>query len=338
MIGYTSIRDDSRDVVACTQRFRPDIEAALELHLPRAPGRSSRRLNEALRAAVFPGGRRIRAVLALLASELVGADRADALIAATAVEYLHSSAVILDDLPSMDDARERRGRPCLHRLYGEGLTLIVALSLVNTVFDLLARRVPYHPAGMQAVISCVAAQAYGQAADLDPAVPVAGNEVGSPCRLLKTSALVSLSLTLGPILAGTAKPRLAALTHFGELLGNAYQMLDDAEDVIEDSAMLMRGHAKTFAIEHGAEAARDRVTTLIEAAVHCLDEEFGRAPAAVCLHNLVLSLVADKITGAVRTRSSTPDPAKPGPIRCATQADRLPNHGIKNGLPCRHLV
>ena len=77
-------------------------------------------------------------MLALLASELVGVDRQDALIAATVVEFLHSAAVILDDLPSMDDARERRGRPCLHPAYGEGLTLMVALSLVNTAFDLLA--------------------------------------------------------------------------------------------------------------------------------------------------------------------------------------------------------
>ncbi|MEJ7710749.1 MAG: polyprenyl synthetase family protein [Pyrinomonadaceae bacterium] len=93
--------------------------------------------NEALRYALFPGGKRLRPVLTLLGGELLGASRAQLMAAASAVEFVHTSSLIFDDLPCMDNARERRGQVALHARFGEGLSVLVALALMNASYGLM---------------------------------------------------------------------------------------------------------------------------------------------------------------------------------------------------------
>lgn len=123
---------------AYVEELRPGIERALAAHLPCAPAHVGARFNDALRYALFPGGKRLRPVLTVLGAELVGAGSpASVLRAAAAVEYVHSSSLIFDDLPCMDDAAERRGRASLHLRYGEGLAVLVALALLNASYGLI---------------------------------------------------------------------------------------------------------------------------------------------------------------------------------------------------------
>src|SRR5215210_4584031 len=117
---------------------RDGVEAALRRSLPVSTLARAARLNEALEYAVFPGGKRLRPALALLASRLAGAARARALGVACAVEFLHTSSLILDDLPSMDDAGVRRARPALHLVYGEGVAVLAAVALLNQSYALLS--------------------------------------------------------------------------------------------------------------------------------------------------------------------------------------------------------
>src|SRR5262249_3699407 len=121
---------------------QPMIEAALEQSLPLGAQHGRERLNEALRAAIFPGGKRWRPILTLLGTMTAGGDTRSALPIACAIEFLHSSSLILDDLPAMDDARLRRGRAALHLIYGEGLALLTALALLNQAYALLASAGP----------------------------------------------------------------------------------------------------------------------------------------------------------------------------------------------------
>src|SRR5262249_40258175 len=115
------------------------IEAALEKSLPLSSQPHARRLNEALRYAVIPGGKRWRPVLTLLGAERIGSSARNAMLAACAMEFLHTSSIIFDDLPAMDDADLRRGVPALHRVFGEGVALLAALALLNESYVLLAR-------------------------------------------------------------------------------------------------------------------------------------------------------------------------------------------------------
>ena len=259
------------------------IECALKQHLPLAPT-PDLIFNEALQDAVFPGGKRFRPALALLASDLVLADEEDALKAAVAVEYLHCSALIFDDLPAMDDAMERRRHPCLHLRYGEGLAITVALALMNGAYRLVVggmRRDASTHRALAEMTRCVGDQIIGQAADLSPSSTRPSSE--SPCdgsvHHWKTSALLHLALALGPILSGAKSSDVTALGRFGQLLGEAYQTIDDSQDVDEDSVLLRRGRDKTFAMEHGHDAARERADALKAEAQCVLIAQFGDSAA-----------------------------------------------------------
>src|SRR6187402_3719934 len=109
-------------------RLREAIEsylAALEL----APELG--RLEEALRYALDPGGKRIRPILCLAVAESAGGSVQRALPAAAAVELVHTFSLVHDDLPSMDDDDERRGRPSAHVAHGEGVALLAGDALLT---------------------------------------------------------------------------------------------------------------------------------------------------------------------------------------------------------------
>ena len=122
---------------------RDSVEAALRRSLPLSTLARAGRLNGALEYAVFPGGKRLRPALSLLAARLAGAAPKQGLKVACAVEFLHTSSLILDDLPSMDDAAVRRRRPALHLVYGEGVAVLAAVALLNQSYALLSEAAHY---------------------------------------------------------------------------------------------------------------------------------------------------------------------------------------------------
>jgi geranylgeranyl pyrophosphate synthase len=256
----------------------PRIEHALRQNLPVRGTADSLAFRQALEDAVFPGGRRFRAMLALLASDLVLARDSDAMTAAVAVEYLHCSTLIFDDLPAMDDAKERRGKTCLHLRYGEGLAMSVALALMNASYRMVAsgsmRDSESAQRALREITECVGVQIAGQVSDL--------TAEGPACHS-KTSALIRLALTLGPILSGADPGDIDALRAFGESLGEAYQIADDSRDIDEDTALLNRGRRATFAMEHGQKAATERAIGLTERAQRGLIVRFGDLPGVLRL-------------------------------------------------------
>ena len=274
---------------------RPRIELALEQHLPLS--HNNHVFNQALHDAVFPGGRRIRASLALLTSELLLGDEKDGFTAAVAVEYLHASAVVLDDLPAMDDARERRGRPCLHVRYGEGLAVVAALALLNASYDVVVNRasrdmVPRSEACRE-LTECIAAMIAGQATDLTPSSnwTLSERARSGSVRHWKTSALVQLAATLGPMLSGAEAKDVAALSYFGQLLGEAYQSMDDSRDIDEDAALSKKGRAATFAVQYGSRPATQKATDLVVEAQRHLIANFEDVRSVTRLCELATAAV-----------------------------------------------
>src|SRR3990172_5758929 len=92
------------------------IDRFLDENLPVASSPPAK-LHEAIRYAVFPGGKRWRPAISLAAAEVVGANPADVLPAACAVELIHCYSLVHDDLPALDDDDYRRGRPSCHRAF-----------------------------------------------------------------------------------------------------------------------------------------------------------------------------------------------------------------------------
>lgn len=265
---------------------RATVEEALRRRLPLSTLAHAGRLNEALVYSVFPGGKRFRPALALLASELAGASREQGLAVACAVEFLHSSSLVLDDLPSMDDAALRRKRPALHIVYGEGVALLASVALLNQSYALLAEAA----SGTDACGTLVreAARAIGadgmvggQAVDLLTRAGEADTDALF-CRELKTVALMRLMMTAGALACGARAADTRALADYGECLGRAYQLCDDVSDETRPPELTGKParqdarHMRASAVAAlGAEGAHDLARKLVKRGVARLREQFG---------------------------------------------------------------
>jgi geranylgeranyl pyrophosphate synthase len=232
-------------------RFRPfvefidshqeGIEVALRTWLPISPLVGTERFNKAVDYAVFPGGKRLRAYLTFVASLLGGVTAEQALKLSCAVEFIHTSSIVLDDLPSMDDGDLRRSRPALHVAFGEADAILVALALLNQSYALFADSVPRTaPAEtLQHLLKEVTERIgsfgmiAGQSAEL-LASSWHGDESISQSCALKTTGLMRLMMVAGGTVSGSSAADLEALATFGECLGKAYQIYDDLADANGD--------------------------------------------------------------------------------------------------------
>ncbi|QBX37807.1 polyprenyl synthetase family protein [Brevundimonas sp. MF30-B] len=193
-------------------------------------------LPHVVRSALCGPGKRVRPVMAMMACEHVGGDPADALDFGCAVEMMHASSLVLDDLPCMDDASLRRGAPALHRAHGEDAAVLASIALLNQAFATILRapdiRADQRLALLDALTSAVGFQglAHGQMRDLrDPAE--ARDEPGlRRLNHLKTTALFLAALKGGAEIGDASPEQEAALIAFGEIMGFAFQLCDDLQD------------------------------------------------------------------------------------------------------------
>ncbi len=275
------------------ERHRPQIEKSLREFLPLAPPKIETAFNEAVEYALFSGGKRLRPILTLLGAELFGAKAETVLPAAVAGEFIHTSSLIFDDLPCMDNASERRGKTSLHEKFGEGLAILVAIGFLNASYALVfVNHANLPERAMQAhaeLVECVGASGMlgGQSVDLALAKGAGENSdfEFESVRNLKTSALMRLSLRVGAILAGASHLDLVTLSRFAELLGDAYQLSDDLIDLEEDGE-IFGDEQKTFAILQGESSANLQLKQKIEAAKLMLVDNFLPSEARSCLIQL----------------------------------------------------
>ncbi len=272
------------------ERHKPAIEAALREHLPLAPVQIETRFNEAVEYALFSGGKRLRPVLTMLGAELVGGQADSVLPAAVAGEFIHTSSLIFDDLPCMDNAPERRGKTSLHQKFGEGLAVLVAIGFLNASYGLVFvnhANLPERAMLAHAeLVECIGASGMvgGQSVDLALATGAGANggTESESIRNLKTSALMRLSIRVGAILAGANSLDLVKLSRFAELLGDAYQLGDDLIDLDEDEA-IFSADRKTFAGAEGKAAGKVRLAKTVDDAKRVLLENFPSSEARSCL-------------------------------------------------------
>jgi geranylgeranyl pyrophosphate synthase len=265
------------------------VEAALRENLPVTSLPGAQTLNEALEYAVFPGGKRLRPFLTLLAADLARAPRHVSLPIACATEFLHCSSLILDDLPAMDDALIRRHRETLHLVFGEGMAVLAAIALLNHSYALFAQ------AGGASLVaeasSCIGTNGMigGQAIDLQAQRGTGDANILS-ARDLKTVGLMRLMMTAGAIACGAGEHYIRALAEFGECYGEAYQLRDDLIDGADcDSATGKTlnqdaRHLRVTAISaFGFEETQNRVARLLERGLSSLFETFGERSETLML-------------------------------------------------------
>jgi geranylgeranyl diphosphate synthase type II len=212
--------------------FHQTIESALETHLPQCRRPAAKPLDDAVRYAIFPGGKRIRPMLSLLGARVFATDVRVALPAACAVEFIHASSLVFDDLPCMDDAQIRRGKCVVHKVFGEEIALLAALALLNQSYAILGKTREL----IAEAAACIGVDGMigGQALDLSASGPDGASPLERDERLAernrKTSAMMRLALTAGALACGVHPRDAEFLGRAGQCLGEAFQIGDDLLD------------------------------------------------------------------------------------------------------------
>jgi len=239
---------------------RAEIEAALLAALPSPPACPAV-VADAMRYSVMAGGKRLRPILCLASADAVGGDRAQAMPAACALEFIHTYSLVHDDLPAMDNDTMRRGRPTLHLVAGEGMAILAGDGLLTEAFALLAREPvtadPTIAARKLRVIGLVAAAAGaagmvgGQAIDLAEAGTLDSDRLRA-MHAKKTGALIRAAVSAGAIMGGAVDEVIARADAAAAELGLAFQIIDDVLDV--------EGAAATLGKTPGKDAAAGKAT------------------------------------------------------------------------------
>ena len=264
------------------------IEDALFVHLPQCGHFGARQLDRALQYAIFPGGKRLRPTFSLLGARVFGGDLKLALPAACAVEFIHTSSLIFDDLPCMDDAERRRGLPVLHRVYGEDVALLAGIALLNQAYALFGRQ----PLLLEEAVLCIGVKGMIGGQALDVAMQGAEKKLSEEHqqnlrdRNRKTSAMMRLALTSGALACGFSHDEVAPLGRAGEFLGEAFQICDDLVDGHRCSGETGKPtgqDGRHRRLSYGMleeQACLAQVTDLIEQARQSLENAYERAQIA----------------------------------------------------------
>jgi geranylgeranyl diphosphate synthase type II len=248
-------------------------------------------VNEAIRYSLFGGGKRVRPILAIAAAEALGARTVDFLPIAGSLELIHTYSLIHDDLPAMDDDDFRRGRATCHKVYGEAIAILAGDGLLNMAFEVLSDSWRLKAVPAQRLISIIkeistASGVHGMVGGQVVDMESEGKEIDLPMldyiHTHKTGALIRASVRIGALYARAGKKELSALTHYGEMVGLAFQIADDILDITgkreetgKDQGSDLKKDKKTFPGFYGLEESRRRAIEVSDKAVLAL-EGFGR--------------------------------------------------------------
>lgn len=265
------------------------VNTRLDTALPSIE-QSPRRLHDAMRYAIFNGGKRVRPLLAYAAGECLGVDEPSLDAPAAAIELIHAFSLVHDDLPAMDDDDLRRGKPTVHREFDEATAILAADALQPLAFAVLA--------GMENVAAEVRSNLVSLVADACGSMGMTGGQsidlaaegqtltVDELERMyaMKTGALIHAAIMSAAVLAlGLDNGKQAALDSFARRIGVAFQIKDDILDVEGDTDVIGKTAGSDAALSkatypalYGIAASRERCDALLQLGLGEL-EVFGES-------------------------------------------------------------
>ena len=208
-------------------------------------------LRNAMAYGVLNGGKRMRAALVFGAARMASGARHDAapteamLRTAAAIEFLHAYSLVHDDLPAMDDAATRRGKPSCHIEFDEATAILAGDALQTMAFEILADPRTHGDAAIRIQLVTTLAKAAGlqgmaggQMLDLQAENRPFNLAETQQMQMMKTGALLSCAVVCGGIVGGASAKLLAAQTAFAQHLGLAFQIADDLLDYAGDASVM----------------------------------------------------------------------------------------------------
>lgn len=245
------------------------------------PDDARARLYEAMRYCAMGGGKRMRPLLVVAACDLFHVDKERSLRVAIAVECIHSYSLIHDDLPCMDDDDMRRGKPTVHKAYGEAAAVLAGDALHALAFEVLADEATHEDPFVRSELvrelaraSGPAGMAGGQMMDLVAESEPFDLPTTTRLQQLKTGALIAFCLEAGAIMGRVGEAQRKRLRGYAKDLGLAFQIADDVLDVEGDSARTGKAVRKdeeagkaTFVSLLGLDRAKQQAEMLIDQAI-----------------------------------------------------------------------
>ena len=271
-------------------RLLPDTD------LPEAP------LFEAMRYGTLNGGKRLRPFLVIQSAKLFNVDPKRSRRVAAALEFVHCYSLIHDDLPAMDNADLRRGKPSAHKAFDEATAILAGDALLTLAFEVLSDSDTHEDPRVRIELVSALAQAAGGhglcgGQMLDLIGERSSFDLGTISRLqrMKTGKLMSFACEAGAILGKAGEPQKKALLNYANDLGLAFQVTDDILDVESNVTVLGKDTGKdnqagksTFVSTMGKDQAKGRAEMLVAQAKRHLAIFEGRAEMLEDLADYVL--------------------------------------------------
>ncbi len=285
-----------------TDSKRQHLRHALREALP-LPAGMEPKLKAALEQVLNTPGNLIRPEIVLAVANAYGMAPGRATDLALALEFFHTSSLLFDDLPAMDDATERRGVPCVHVHFDEATAMLAALALINRAYAL----------SWSALSACSATtreagSAYlerylgihgllnGQSRDLHYADLPHDLKSTEAVAIGKTVALIRLTLVLPALIADAPTAELQLLDRIALFWGLSYQIVDDLKDVLQTSSVTGKTAARDLSLNRpnialvlGVERATGRLARMIRIGDKLANRLIALRPAM----NFLTSLRAD---------------------------------------------
>ena len=261
------------------------VARKLDSVLP-AETNAPKRLRDAMRYAVFNGGKRVRPLLVYAAGECLNISENALDAPAAAIELIHAFSLVHDDLPAMDDDDLRRGKPTLHRQYDEATAILAADALQPLAFSVLAEAPEASPEQRIRLVKGLAdacgslGMTGGQSLDLSAEGRDLSTEQIEQMYAMKTGALIHAAVVAPSLLTDSlGDEQLAAIDAFGRNIGIAFQIKDDILDVEGDTDTIgkqagadERLNKATYPGLMGIDKARQRCDELLASALERLDD------------------------------------------------------------------
>lgn len=246
---------------------------------------------KAMRYSVFNGGKRLRPILSLAACEAVGGDQRFAILAGCAIEMIHAFSLIHDDLPALDNDDLRRGQPTNHKVFGEAIAILAGDALFAHAFEIItSNTTDVSPERVLEVTRRIAAAAgtsgmvVGQVVD----IICEGEQVPADTLIFmhknKTGALIETSVVSGGILGGGSDAQIEALSVYGWMIGQAFQIIDDILDIEGDEEKLgkpvgsdIRNQKTTYPSLYGLNKSKELAEQAVNKALASLSEFDNKA-------------------------------------------------------------
>jgi len=262
------------------------------------------RLAEAARYALLAGGKRVRPILVMATAQAMGVPIEDALPTACAIEMIHTNSLIVDDLPAMDNHPKRRGRPALHRVYGDDIAILAGCALLSEAQTLILEeqggtaelrnhllRIVLQATGSKGMVS-------GQFLDVTRYRPTNPDDLNRT-QMLKTGTLIVACVRCGTLLGGREMSH--AFTGYAQSLGVLFQVVDDILDETGKARWLgkmpgsdRRKGKMTNVTMFGLGYARETAAALYERCQVHLDEIAASAPGSVEALREIADLVHER--------------------------------------------